>query len=199
MDENRDIERTAVINISYSESISATATIIQSAIAETIYVEPKEVTIPCEGGQISVTVHSSRKWNLLEKFDWINVDITSGDTDDAITFIIAPNVSKDRREAIFTLRLINSESSVKIKITQLKNDVIDSPTDSNPACTSFDRKIMLVDFTGTACVNCPTMLQPLKKVLAKSTYTKKVILAMAHTYRKDDPAYFVSTLQTTMG
>ena len=74
-----------------------------------------------------------------------------------------------------------------------------APTDPKPNNTSFDKKVMLVDFTGTACVNCPTMLQPLKKVLAKSAYAKKTVLAMAHTYRNDDPAYFVSTLQTAMG
>ena len=74
-----------------------------------------------------------------------------------------------------------------------------APVDPKPNSTSFDRKIMLVDFTGTGCVNCPTMLQPLKKVLAKSAYSKKTVLAMAHTYRNDDPAYFVSTLQTVMG
>ena len=76
-----------------------------------------------------------------------------------------------------------------------------APADPKPNNTSFDRKIMLVDFTGAGCIYCPTMLQPLKKVLAKSAYAKKTVLAMAHTYGdgKDDPAYFVSTLQTVMG
>lgn len=43
------------------------------------------------------------------------------------------------------------------------------------------------------------MTKALRSVLAKSAYSKKAVLAVAHTYNNDDPAYFNTNLQTVMG
>lgn len=86
-----------------------------------------------------------------------------------------------------------------------KPSELQAPADPQPNSTDFDRKVMLIDFTGTGCLYCPQMTTPLTSVLGKTAYKNKAVLAVAHMYdgyssEYPDPAYFSSPkLNTAMG
>ena len=63
------------------------------------------------------------------------------------------------------------------------------PEDAQPANTSFNHRILLVDHTGNTCGYCPEMMAALKEVAETGDYHSKYYEAMAHTYSTGDPAY----------
>ena len=63
------------------------------------------------------------------------------------------------------------------------------PEDAQPANTSFNHRILLVDHTGNTCGYCPKMMEALKTVSETGDYHSKYYEAMAHTYSSGDPAY----------
>ncbi len=75
----------------------------------------------------------------------------------------------------------------------IKVDVVPSipalPEDAQPANTSFNHRILLVDHTGNTCGYCPQMMKALKSVAETGDYHSKYYEAMAHTYSNGDPAY----------
>ncbi len=73
----------------------------------------------------------------------------------------------------------------------------DLPEDPNPGSTSFERKVMLIKFTGTGCGWCPQMTDRLHSMPA--ALSKKCVLTEAHCYNEDDPMYLWSAaLHNTM-
>ena len=64
-----------------------------------------------------------------------------------------------------------------------------APQDNNPSKTNFKQRILLTQFTGTTCPNCPYMINALHQVLTSATLSNKVVVAAAHLYNDNDPAY----------
>ena len=64
----------------------------------------------------------------------------------------------------------------------------DMPVDPQPENTSFVRRVLALQFTGTGCPNCPYMIGAIKEVL-KTTDASKVLFAGIHSYNYDDIMY----------
>jgi hypothetical protein len=77
-------------------------------------------------------------------------------------------------------------SSIKVNVVPT---VPALPEDGEPAKTSFNHRILLVDHTGNTCGYCPKMMAALKEVSETGDYHSKYYEAMAHTYSNGDPAY----------
>ena len=77
-------------------------------------------------------------------------------------------------------------SSIKVSVVPT---IPALPEDGQPANTSFNHRILLVDHTGNTCGYCPKMMQALKTVAETGDYHSKYYEAMAHTYSSSDPAY----------
>ena len=61
--------------------------------------------------------------------------------------------------------------------------------DPNPSSTSFKRRAMVMQFTGTECPYCPYMIEPLEQMAADATYKDQFSWAAIHTYNPNsDPA-----------
>lgn len=74
-------------------------------------------------------------------------------------------------------------------IVQVNNDAIpDRAEDPNPTSTSFKRRAMVMQFTGTACGFCPYIIEPLETMAADAAYKDKFTWAAIHTFNSDDPA-----------
>lgn len=73
---------------------------------------------------------------------------------------------------------------------QVNNDAIpDRTTDPNPSSTSFKRRAMVMQFTGTDCGYCPYMIEPLEQMAKDATYKDKFSWAAIHTFNPlNDPA-----------
>ena len=76
---------------------------------------------------------------------------------------------------------------------------ISLPEDPAPSGTNFKKKLLIVDFTGNKCPYCPNMTRVLRSVRSNTSYKNSTILAVAHTYNDDDPAYLNSNLDNLMG
>ena len=70
------------------------------------------------------------------------------------------------------------------------------PADPNPASTSFVRKIMLTQFTGTDCGFCPYLVNIIRGLPA--SYQKHYILTVAHRYNGSDKAYLQAALEQSV-
>ncbi len=83
-----------------------------------------------------------------------------------------------------------TESTIDKPIAiQVINDAIpDRAEDPNPTSTSFKRRAMVMQFTGTNCSYCPYIIEPLETMAADATYKDKFSWAAIHTYNSNDPA-----------
>lgn len=79
--------------------------------------------------------------------------------------------------------------SNEVKITAVASEVPDTPEDPQPSSTSFVRRVLLTQFTGTECGWCPVMKAGLKDALSDEDIAAKVIKADAHNFSSQDPAY----------
>ena len=79
--------------------------------------------------------------------------------------------------------------SNEVKITSFAAEIPSTPSDPQPSKTSFVRRSLLTQFTGTGCVNCPGMRTLLTSVFSDPDMAGKVIRTAVHGYNEDDPAY----------
>lgn len=88
-----------------------------------------------------------------------------------------------------TYNITESTKNTPISI-QVNNDAIpDRTTDPNPSSTSFKRRAMVMQFTGTDCGYCPYMIEPLEQLAADATYKDLFSWAAIHTFNPlSDPA-----------
>lgn len=89
--------------------------------------------------------------------------------------------------------------SERISVTAVDFELPELPEDPMPESTSFRRRVLLTQFTGTGCGYCPGMITLLRNVLADDEYSSKVVHAAAHTYNASDPAYLSQRLEQSMG
>lgn len=89
---------------------------------------------------------------------------------------------------------VGSEVSQYLTISVVPS-IPDLPVDANPANTSFNHRILLVDHTGNTCGNCPQMMLALKEIMeevapeGQVSFHDKFCEAMAHSYTTGDNAY----------
>ena len=87
----------------------------------------------------------------------------------------------------------------QLKVTAVGFDLPSLPEDPEPDNTSFVRRVLLTQFTGTGCGFCPGMIEILRSVLADEDYASRVVHTAAHTYNNTDPAYLSQPLNQAMG
>lgn len=88
-----------------------------------------------------------------------------------------------------TYNITESTKNAPISV-QVNNDAIPARAeDPNPSSTSFKRRAMVMQFTGTNCGFCPYMIEPLEQMAADAAYKDKFSWAAIHTFNSDsDPA-----------
>lgn len=86
-----------------------------------------------------------------------------------------------------------------VTINAVDFELPELPDDPAPDSTSFTRRVLLTQFTGTGCGWCPGMITILRNILSDENYADKVIHTAAHTYNTDDPAFLVQRLNQSMG
>lgn len=78
--------------------------------------------------------------------------------------------------------------SDKITIRAISIPVPETPADPNPSSTDFKARVLLTQFTGVECPNCPLMMVPLHAVLDKDN-GNRVVWVADHSFTTNDPAY----------
>ena len=87
-----------------------------------------------------------------------------------------------------TYNITESTKNAPISV-QVNNDAIpDRAEDPNPSSTSFKRRALVMQYTGTACGYCPYMIRPLETLAADANYKDKFSWIAIHTFTSDDIA-----------
>lgn len=58
----------------------------------------------------------------------------------------------------------------------------EAPADPQPSAKEFKHKLMLVQHTGTACLNCPRMMESLRQIAADDAYNTAYTHIACHSY-----------------
>lgn len=74
----------------------------------------------------------------------------------------------------------NSTIETPTKITVVDFDIPQRPTDPQPSSTSFRRRALVTQFTGTWCGNCPIMHASLTNVFNYAEYANKAVMVAIH-------------------
>lgn len=98
--------------------------------------------------------------------------------------------SKDTGTFTFyvTYNITESTKDKPISVQVINDAIPDRAEDPNPTSTSFKRRAMVMQFTGTDCGYCPYIIEPLETMAADAAYKDKFSWAAIHTYNSDDPA-----------
>lgn len=98
--------------------------------------------------------------------------------------------SKDSGTFTFyvTYNITESTKNKPISVQVINDAIPDRAEDPNPSSTSFKRRAMVMQFTGTNCGYCPYIIEPLETMAADAAYKDKFSWAAIHTFNSDDPA-----------
>lgn len=99
----------------------------------------------------------------------------------SFTFWVSYNITENTKKQLITIKVINDAIPARAE-------------DPNPSSTSFKKRAMVMQFTGTACGYCPLMIDALEQVSANSTYKDLFTWAAIHTFNNDDLARPSNTL-----
>lgn len=83
-------------------------------------------------------------------------------------------------------------------IRVLSLDTPAAPEDPEPDNSSFVRRALIMDYTGTGCGYCPYFIIALNDVFADEEYADKAVLAACHTYNGDPFAPAQSGIENKM-
>ncbi len=74
-------------------------------------------------------------------------------------------------------------------ITAISAAIPETPADPKPGSTDFKTKVMVVEFTGTGCPNCPPMKTLVHNAMEDKAFADRMVLLTFHGYNESDPAY----------
>lgn len=77
-----------------------------------------------------------------------------------------------------------------VKLTAVDMAIPMAAIDMQPDNTSFTKRSVLFQLTGTACPNCPRMIQAIKRLWNNPDYADKFVHVGVHTYNNTDPMYY---------
>lgn len=88
-----------------------------------------------------------------------------------------------------TYNITESTNDKPISVQVINDAIPDRAEDPNPTSTSFKRRALVMQFTGTNCGYCPYMIRPLETLAADADYKDKFTWAAIHTFNPEsDPA-----------
>lgn len=89
-----------------------------------------------------------------------------------------------------------TQNSDIISVRAIDIAIPETPADPSPSSTDFKSRVMLFQFTGTGCGNCPKMMTVLHPVLKDEEWADDVVWVALHTYNATDPAYVMGNAVT---
>lgn len=98
--------------------------------------------------------------------------------------------SKDTGTFTFyvTYNITESTKDKPISVQVINDAIPDRAEDPNPSSTSFKRRALVMQYTGTQCGYCPYMIRPLETLAADADYKNKFTWVAIHTFTDNDPA-----------
>ena len=170
-----------------SNEVSVTAKAAESGDASGLTMEVDNTIIPINTGRATFTIKYNGK--VVESNYKIRVNGTEATlpktdvTIDGKTYKQPYFESKTTGTFSFSATYNITESTKEAITVQVINDAIpDRAEDPNPTSTSFKRRALVMQFTGTECPNCPYLIEPLENMAADANYKDKFVWTAIHTY-----------------
>lgn len=89
-------------------------------------------------------------------------------------------------------------STEKITIKAISAKIPSLTGDPKPSSTSFHKRVLITQYTGTGCGWCPYMINVLRAFNADPENKDKSVLTVLHSYNDEDPMYLATALNTAM-
>lgn len=175
----------------------------------TVCVEDEENTVRAEAialtaTKLPVTLIAPER---VDKGSEIRFEVKAGDESLTQGYTIIDAASGDAVSNPYTVAQAGSYTfyaqyfatrSSEVGIEVVSNDITDEEYDPAPESIDFKHRVLLIEHTGTACVNCPTMKSAIKE-LDESSYAGRYNLVEAHygAFAGGDPA--ASAAATLLG
>lgn len=171
-------------------SVTPTATVFQAGVESVVLVVRYDGKVVAEGYSFF-----DASDNKPLKFPTVNVK-----DDDGTAYDLPLYTATEPGTLSFwaSYRTANTAKN-PTKLTAVAYPVPQRPTDTQPDNTSFKRRTLLLQITGTTCGFCPYMIAALEDVFSDSAYADKAVLAAAHTYNTSDPCYIAGNIGQTFG
>ncbi|MBQ5595810.1 MAG: Omp28-related outer membrane protein [Rikenellaceae bacterium] len=178
-----------------SNEVSVTAKAAESGDQSGLTMEVDNTIIPINTGRATFTIKFNGK--VVESNYKIYINNSSDPTSLPTTEVTIDGKkykqpyfeSKTTGTFSFSATYNITESTKEAITVQVINDAIpDRAEDPNPSSTSFKRRALVMQYTGTQCGYCPYMIRPLETLAADADYKKKFTWVAIHTFTKNDPA-----------
>ncbi|MBP3383635.1 MAG: Omp28-related outer membrane protein [Tidjanibacter sp.] len=88
-----------------------------------------------------------------------------------------------------SVKTLNTQNK-PVRITAMDMAIPMAAIDMQPDNTSFTKRSVLFQLTGTACPNCPRLIQVIKRLWNNPDYADKFVHIGVHTYNATDPMYY---------
>ena len=133
-----ETQRTGTLTISSLDNqISKTITVEQSAYTgPKLIVSPKTMSIGAAGGTKNVDVSSNKDWTVINEYDWVSVNPTSGSRVQTISVNVSKNNKTASRSATLTVTNSDNQNSSTFTINQSGAAAYITP---NPTGLSFSQ------------------------------------------------------------
>ena len=86
----------------------------------------------------------------------------------------------------------------KITIKAISAQIPSLPGDPAPSSSSFQKRVLITQYTGTGCGWCPIMISVLRAFNDDPEYKDKGVITALHSYNKNDPMYLSTSLNSAM-
>lgn len=167
---------------------------------DTGHVASGDITLVSSASVIQANGEDEARFEVFYKGEPVTEGVTIYDGNNNVVDLPSMTFTTTQSGSYSFWAAYGTAFSETVTVTAIDFPVPVLPDDPAPDNQSFARRVLLTQFTGTGCGYCPGMITVLRTVLAEEEYSSKVILAAAHTYNSDDPAYLSSAqLNYAMG
>ena len=131
-----ETQRTGTLTISSLDNqISKTITVEQSAYTgPKLIVSPKTMSIGAAGGTKNVDVSSNKDWTVINEYDWVSVNPTSGSRVQTISVNVSKNNTTSPRPATISIKTTDNQNTSTFTVNQSAAAAYITP---NPTSLSF--------------------------------------------------------------
>ena len=171
--------------------------------------EPDEIDVPAKGLYVylsSTVIQANGNDAVTVKVFFDGAEVS----DQATYYSLPDNTEFKFPNGVYTTTTAGSfsfwvayktENTIKTPstITAVNFAIPDRPADPNPSSTSFVRRVLVMQFTGTGCGYCPLMMTTLRNLKANESVADKFSVAACHSYNSSDPMYLGDGLSTAFG
>lgn len=143
-----------------------------------------------------ITISLDKTFILADAEDWVTIKVLQTLEDGSLKDVTAHsdiyvnNSDQPLAANVFSVSSAGSYTFYAAYDVNISKEVTlyaysqlpEAPADPQPASSSFHHRLMLVQHTGTACLNCPRMMESLRQISGDDAYNTAYTHVACHSY-----------------